>query len=32
MVLVVVEDSIQAITGFQDASLFPGFGLPHTLT
>ena len=32
MVLVVVEDRIQAITGFQDASLFQAFGLPHTLT
>jgi hypothetical protein len=31
-VLVVVEDRIQAITGFQDASLFQGFGLSHTLT
>jgi len=32
MVLVMVEDRIQAITGFQDASLFQGFGLSHTLT
>jgi RNA polymerase sigma-70 factor (ECF subfamily) len=32
MVLVVAEDRVQAITGFQDASLFPGFGLPQTLT
>ena len=30
MVLVVVEDRIQAITGFQDGSLFEGFGLPQT--
>jgi RNA polymerase sigma-70 factor (ECF subfamily) len=30
MVLVVVEDGIQAITGFQDASLFHAFGLPQT--
>jgi RNA polymerase sigma-70 factor, ECF subfamily len=30
MVLVVVEDRIQAITGFQDASLFQAFGLPQT--
>jgi RNA polymerase sigma-70 factor, ECF subfamily len=28
MVLVVAEDRIQAITGFQDASLFQAFGLP----
>jgi len=28
MVLVVAEDGIQAITGFQDASLFQAFGLP----
>ena len=32
MVVVVVGDRIQAITGFQDASLFQGFGLSHTLT
>jgi len=31
MVLVVVEDGIRAITGFQDASLFPAFGLPKSL-
>ena len=30
MVLVVIEDGIKAITGFQDASLFAAFGLPHT--
>ena len=30
MVLVVVQDRIQAITGFQDASLFQAFGLPQT--
>lgn len=30
MVLVVAKDGIQAIAGFQDASLFPAFGLPHT--
>jgi hypothetical protein len=30
MVLVVAEDGIRTITGFQDASLFPAFGLPHT--
>jgi len=30
MVLVVAEDGIQAITGFQDASLFHAFGLPQT--
>ena len=30
MVLVVVDDRIQAITGFQDASLFQAFGLPQT--
>jgi len=30
MVLVVAEDGIQAITGFQDASLFGAFGLPQT--
>jgi hypothetical protein len=30
MVLVVAEDLVQAITGFQDASLFPAFGLSHT--
>jgi RNA polymerase sigma-70 factor (ECF subfamily) len=28
MVMVVAEDGIQAITGFQDASLFPALGLP----
>jgi hypothetical protein len=28
MVLVVAENGIQAITGFQDASLFQAFGLP----
>jgi RNA polymerase sigma-70 factor, ECF subfamily len=32
MVLVVVQDRIQAITGFQDASLFQAFGLPQTPT
>jgi RNA polymerase sigma-70 factor (ECF subfamily) len=32
MVLVVVEDRIQAITGFQDASLLQAFGLPQTPT
>jgi RNA polymerase sigma-70 factor (ECF subfamily) len=32
MVLVVAEDGIQAITGFQDASLFQAFGLPQTPT
>jgi hypothetical protein len=31
MVLAVVEGRIQAITGFQDASLFRAFGLPQTL-
>jgi len=31
MVLVVVGDRIQVIIGFQDASLFQGFGLPQTL-
>jgi RNA polymerase sigma-70 factor (ECF subfamily) len=30
MVLVVVQDRIQAITGFQDASLFPAFSLPQS--
>ncbi len=30
MVLVVAGDAIQAITGFQDASLFDAFGLPQT--
>jgi RNA polymerase sigma-70 factor, ECF subfamily len=30
MVLAVAEDRIQAITGFQDASLFQAFGLPQT--
>jgi RNA polymerase sigma-70 factor (ECF subfamily) len=30
MVLVVAEGGIQAITGFQDASLFHAFGLPQT--
>jgi RNA polymerase sigma-70 factor, ECF subfamily len=30
MVLVVVDDAIQAITGFQDALLFDAFGLPQT--
>jgi len=30
MVLVMAEDGIQAITGFQDASLFDAFGLPQT--
>jgi RNA polymerase sigma-70 factor (ECF subfamily) len=30
MVLVVVGDRIQTITGFQDASLFQAFGLPQT--
>jgi RNA polymerase sigma-70 factor, ECF subfamily len=32
MVLVVVGDRIQAITGFQDASLFQAFGLSQTPT
>ena len=32
MVLVVVQDRIQTITGFQDASLFQAFGLPQTPT
>jgi RNA polymerase sigma-70 factor, ECF subfamily len=32
MALVVIEDRIQAITGFQDPSLFQAFGLPQTLT
>jgi len=32
MVLVVVGDGIQTITGFQDASLFQAFGLPQTPT
>jgi RNA polymerase sigma-70 factor (ECF subfamily) len=32
MVLVVLQDRIQAITGFQDASLFQAFGLPQTPT
>jgi hypothetical protein len=32
MVLVVVQDRIQAIIGFQDASLFQVFGLPQTLS
>jgi RNA polymerase sigma-70 factor (ECF subfamily) len=31
MVLVVAEGGIQAITGFQDASLFHAFGLPRLL-
>jgi RNA polymerase sigma-70 factor (ECF subfamily) len=31
MVLVVTEDGIQVITGFQDASLFQAFGLPKVL-
>jgi RNA polymerase sigma-70 factor, ECF subfamily len=31
MVLAVVDDAIQAITGFQDASLFDAFDLPHTI-
>jgi RNA polymerase sigma-70 factor, ECF subfamily len=31
MVLVVADDAIQAITGFQDASLFDAFGLPQTM-
>ncbi len=30
MVLVVVDDAIQAIAGFQDASLFDAFGLSQT--
>jgi len=30
MVMVVAEDGIQAITGFQDASLFPALGLPQS--
>jgi RNA polymerase sigma-70 factor, ECF subfamily len=30
MVLAVVDDAIQAITGFQDASLFDAFDLPQT--
>jgi RNA polymerase sigma-70 factor, ECF subfamily len=32
MVLVVAGDGVQAITGFQDASLFGAFGLAETLT
>jgi RNA polymerase sigma-70 factor (ECF subfamily) len=32
MVLVVVQDRIQAIIGFQDALLFQAFGLPQTPT
>jgi hypothetical protein len=32
MVVVVVEDRIQAIIGFQDASLFQASGLPQTPT
>jgi len=32
MVVVVVKDRIQAIIGFQDASLFQAFGLPQTRT
>jgi RNA polymerase sigma-70 factor (ECF subfamily) len=32
MVLVVASDGVQAITGFQDASLFGAFGLTETLT
>jgi RNA polymerase sigma-70 factor, ECF subfamily len=32
MVLVVASDGVQAITGFQDASLFQAFGLPQTPT
>jgi hypothetical protein len=31
IVLVVAEGGVQAITGSQDASLFPAFGLPQTL-
>jgi hypothetical protein len=31
MVLVVAEDRILAITGFQEASLFQAFGLPQAL-
>jgi RNA polymerase sigma-70 factor (ECF subfamily) len=31
MVLAVADDAIQAITGFQDASLFDAFDLPHTI-
>jgi RNA polymerase sigma-70 factor, ECF subfamily len=31
MVLVVVDEAIQAITGFQDASLFDAFALPQTI-
>jgi RNA polymerase sigma-70 factor, ECF subfamily len=30
MVLVVAGDAVQVITGFQDPSLFPAFGLPQT--
>ncbi len=30
MVLTVVDDAIQTITGFQDVSLFPAFGLPQS--
>ncbi|MGH3371190.1 MAG: hypothetical protein ACRDPR_14460 [Nocardioidaceae bacterium] len=30
MVLVVAEDGVQAITGFQDTSLFGAFGLSQT--
>jgi len=32
MVLVVAGDRVQAVTGFQDASLFGAFGLAETLT
>jgi hypothetical protein len=31
MVLVVAEDGVQAVTGFQDASKLQAFGLPETL-
>jgi hypothetical protein len=31
MVLVVAEDGVQAVTGFQDASMLQAFGLPKTL-
>jgi hypothetical protein len=29
MVLVVAEDGVQAVTGFQDASMLQAFGLPR---
>ena len=31
VVLAMVDDAIQAITGFQDASLFDAFDLPQTI-